>query len=70
MSSYVTKILYYQVYICIRRIPFEKKKSYPDAALASVLRVLNRIHSTFFDTENCSSLLDRDVRKVLKTVRK
>ncbi|OWM73067.1 hypothetical protein CDL15_Pgr001181 [Punica granatum] len=40
-----------------------------DGALAVVLRVLKRVHSLFFD-ELGDSLPNRDVREVLKTVRK
>lgn len=45
-------------------------ESESEGALATVLRVLQQIHSTFFDTEHSASLLDRDVRQVLRTVRK
>ncbi|CDP10217.1 unnamed protein product [Coffea canephora] len=45
-------------------------ESESEGALATVLRVLQQIHSTFFDTEHSASLVDRDVRQVLITVRK
>lgn len=41
-----------------------------DGALATVLEVLKRIHTMFFDTELEGNLVDRDVRQVLRTVRK
>lgn len=41
-----------------------------DGALASVLKVLQRIHSLFFDPERGDNIMERDVRQVLKTVRK
>ncbi|XP_060171792.1 RNA polymerase II C-terminal domain phosphatase-like 4 [Lycium barbarum] len=41
-----------------------------DGALASVLKVLQRIHSLFFDPEREDNIMERDVRQVLKTVRK
>ncbi|PKI52327.1 hypothetical protein CRG98_027253 [Punica granatum] len=44
-------------------------ESETDGALAAVLRVLKRAHSLFFD-ELGDSLPNRDVREVLKTVRK
>lgn len=45
-------------------------ESESDGALATVLRVLQQIHSTFYNTEHSASLVDRDVRQVLRTVRK
>ncbi|KAF7154503.1 hypothetical protein RHSIM_Rhsim01G0035300 [Rhododendron simsii] len=41
-----------------------------EGALASVLKVLKQIHSMFFDTDPGADLADRDVRQVLKTVRR
>ncbi|XP_016579808.2 RNA polymerase II C-terminal domain phosphatase-like 4 [Capsicum annuum] len=41
-----------------------------EGALASVLKVLQRIHSLFFDAERGDNIMERDVRQVLKTVRK
>ncbi|CAN4113195.1 unnamed protein product [Withania somnifera] len=41
-----------------------------EGALASVLKVLQRIHSLFFDPEREDNIMERDVRQVLKTVRK
>ncbi|KAE9462583.1 hypothetical protein C3L33_05490, partial [Rhododendron williamsianum] len=41
-----------------------------EGALASVLKVLKQIHSMFFDSEPGADLADRDVRQVLKTVRR
>ncbi|KAI3948587.1 hypothetical protein MKW92_033983 [Papaver armeniacum] len=40
-----------------------------DGALATILRVLQRIHQLFFDSECHDDLMGRDVRHVLKTVR-
>lgn len=45
-------------------------KSDTDGALASILTALKQIHSTFFDSELGVNLLERDVRQVMKTVRK
>ncbi|KAL7224238.1 hypothetical protein ACSBR1_025659 [Camellia fascicularis] len=45
-------------------------ESEPDGALASIMKVLKQIHSIFFDSEPGTDLADRDVRQVLKTVRK
>ncbi|XP_015081180.1 RNA polymerase II C-terminal domain phosphatase-like 4 [Solanum pennellii] len=41
-----------------------------EGALASVLEVLQRIHRLFFDPERGDNIMERDVRQVLKTVRK
>ncbi|XP_069142987.1 RNA polymerase II C-terminal domain phosphatase-like 4 isoform X4 [Solanum lycopersicum] len=41
-----------------------------EGALASVLEVLQRIHRLFFDPEHGDNIMERDVRQVLKTVRK
>lgn len=41
-----------------------------EGALASVLKVLQRIHSLFFDPERGDNIMERDVRQVLKTVQK
>ncbi|XP_055822891.1 RNA polymerase II C-terminal domain phosphatase-like 4 isoform X1 [Solanum dulcamara] len=41
-----------------------------EGALSSVLKVLQRIHSLFFDPERGDNIMERDVRQVLKTVRK
>ncbi|KAL0345752.1 UNVERIFIED_CONTAM: RNA polymerase II C-terminal domain phosphatase-like 4 [Sesamum radiatum] len=45
-------------------------ESETDGALATVLKVLQRVHSLFFDPGHKDQLEDRDVRQVLKTVRK
>lgn len=45
-------------------------ESETDGALASILKVLKQIHSIFFDSEPGTNLVDRDVRQVLKTVRR
>ncbi|KAL2227922.1 UNVERIFIED_CONTAM: hypothetical protein Sindi_1771900 [Sesamum indicum] len=45
-------------------------ESETDGALATVLKVLQRVHSLFFDPGHKDRLEDRDVRQVLKTVRK
>ncbi|KAI5676179.1 hypothetical protein M9H77_07129 [Catharanthus roseus] len=45
-------------------------ESETDGALATILRVLQKIHSIFFDSAHEESLLNRDVRQVLKTVKK
>ncbi|KAL0291140.1 UNVERIFIED_CONTAM: RNA polymerase II C-terminal domain phosphatase-like 4 [Sesamum calycinum] len=45
-------------------------ESETDGALATVLKVLQRVHSLFFDPGHKDHLEDRDVRQVLKTVRK
>ncbi|XP_052199388.1 RNA polymerase II C-terminal domain phosphatase-like 4 [Diospyros lotus] len=45
-------------------------ESETDGALASILKVLKQIHRIFFDSEPGIDLADRDVREVLKTVRK
>ncbi|KAK3041809.1 hypothetical protein RJ639_000325 [Escallonia herrerae] len=44
-------------------------ESEADGALATVLEVLKQIHGMFFDQKLGDNLVDRDVRKVLKTVR-
>ncbi|GAB2219300.1 hypothetical protein Droror1_Dr00006935 [Drosera rotundifolia] len=41
-----------------------------DGALATVLGVLRQIHSMFFDTEDGADYASRDVRQVLRTIRK
>ncbi|KAL8502525.1 hypothetical protein ACS0TY_021605 [Phlomoides rotata] len=45
-------------------------ESETDGALLTVLKILQRVHSLFFDEERKDKLEDRDVRQVLKTVRK
>ncbi|XP_041998893.1 RNA polymerase II C-terminal domain phosphatase-like 4 [Salvia splendens] len=45
-------------------------ESETEGALATVLKVLQQAHSLFFDKECKDNLEDRDVRQVLKTVRK
>ncbi|RVW22020.1 RNA polymerase II C-terminal domain phosphatase-like 4 [Vitis vinifera] len=45
-------------------------ESEPDGALATVLKVLQRIHSMFFDPELGDDFSGRDVRQVVKRVRK
>ncbi|KAK6126946.1 hypothetical protein DH2020_039311 [Rehmannia glutinosa] len=45
-------------------------ESETEGALATVLKILQRIHSLFFDEGREDDLEDRDVRQVLKTVRK
>ncbi|XP_071686391.1 RNA polymerase II C-terminal domain phosphatase-like 4 [Rutidosis leptorrhynchoides] len=44
-------------------------ESETDGALASVLKVLKRVHSMFFDPELGDNFADRDVRKMLGAVR-
>lgn len=41
-----------------------------EGALASVLKVLQQIHTLFFDPERRDNIMERDVRQVLKQVRK
>ncbi|KAK2984132.1 hypothetical protein RJ640_006285 [Escallonia rubra] len=45
-------------------------ESEADGALATVLEVLKQIHRMFFDQKLGDNLVERDVRQVLKTVRK
>ncbi|KAL2534828.1 RNA polymerase II C-terminal domain phosphatase-like 4 [Abeliophyllum distichum] len=45
-------------------------ESETDGALATVLKILQQIHSLFFDPEHVDNLEHRDVRQVLKSVRK
>nr|GMD61688.1 RNA polymerase II C-terminal domain phosphatase-like 4 [Ipomoea batatas] len=45
-------------------------ESEDSGALATVLAVLKRIHGIFFDQKRRDNMLDRDVREVLKGVRK
>ncbi|KAK6125230.1 hypothetical protein DH2020_041030 [Rehmannia glutinosa] len=45
-------------------------ESKTEGALATVLKILQRIHSLFFDEWREDNLEDRDVRQVLKAVRK
>ncbi|GFZ03413.1 C-terminal domain phosphatase-like 4 [Actinidia rufa] len=45
-------------------------ESETDGALAYILKVLKQIHSIFFDSEPGANLADKDVRQVIKTVRK
>ncbi|OVA04195.1 BRCT domain [Macleaya cordata] len=47
----------------------KRDESETDGALATVLKVLKRIHKMFFDSELDDDLMGRDVRQVLKTVR-
>ncbi|XWS52292.1 hypothetical protein CRYUN_Cryun11dG0055600 [Craigia yunnanensis] len=56
-------------YNCKSLSQLKSDESEPDGALASVLKVLRQIHHIFFD-ELDSNLASRDVRQVLKTVRK
>ncbi|KAL3641710.1 hypothetical protein CASFOL_012525 [Castilleja foliolosa] len=48
----------------------KSEESETEGALATVLKILKQIHSSFFDEERKDKLEDRDVRQVLKTVRK
>ncbi|KAL3643306.1 hypothetical protein CASFOL_014121 [Castilleja foliolosa] len=45
-------------------------ESETEGALATVLKILQQIHSLFFDEERQDKLEDRDVRQVLKTIQK
>ncbi|XP_051148952.1 RNA polymerase II C-terminal domain phosphatase-like 4 isoform X2 [Andrographis paniculata] len=45
-------------------------ESETEGALSTVLKVLQRVHTLFFDQERKDNLEDRDVRQVLKTVRR
>ncbi|KAK6151607.1 hypothetical protein DH2020_014242 [Rehmannia glutinosa] len=45
-------------------------ESETEGALATVLKILQRIHTLFFDETREDNLKDRDVRQVLKNVRK
>lgn len=45
-------------------------ESEDEGALATILKILQQIHSLYFDQENSEDLLNQDVRKVLKAVRK
>ncbi|PIN20577.1 TFIIF-interacting CTD phosphatase [Handroanthus impetiginosus] len=45
-------------------------ESETDGQLATVLKILQRVHSLFFDEGRKDDLEDQDVRQVLKTVRK
>ncbi|KAK1365235.1 Protein-serine/threonine phosphatase [Heracleum sosnowskyi] len=55
---------------CKSRSELKCDESEDDGALATVLEVLKRVHSIFFDTEQGADLTKKDVRQVLKTVRK
>ncbi|KAI3446758.1 hypothetical protein Pfo_003423 [Paulownia fortunei] len=44
-------------------------ESETEGALATVLKILQRVHSLFFDLERKDNLEDRDVRQVLRIVR-
>ncbi|KAG8367580.1 hypothetical protein BUALT_Bualt16G0086800 [Buddleja alternifolia] len=57
-------------YNCKSLSELRSDESETDGALATVLKILQRIHSLFFDQERKDNLEDRDVRQVLKTVRK
>ncbi|KAI3928517.1 hypothetical protein MKW98_024118 [Papaver atlanticum] len=48
----------------------KRDESESDGALATILGVLQRIHQLFFDFECYDDLMERDVRQVLKTVRR
>ncbi|GAV83120.1 NIF domain-containing protein/PTCB-BRCT domain-containing protein [Cephalotus follicularis] len=56
-------------YTCKSLSELKSDESEPNGALASVLKVLRRIHHIFFE-ELGNNLTDRDVRQVLKMVRK
>ncbi|KAG9156622.1 hypothetical protein Leryth_006602 [Lithospermum erythrorhizon] len=45
-------------------------ESEDDGALATILKILQEVHRLFFDQENSSDLLNQDVRKLLKNMRK
>ncbi|KAL8157077.1 RNA polymerase II C-terminal domain phosphatase-like 4 isoform X1 [Apium graveolens] len=55
---------------CKSRSELKCDESEDDGALAAVLEVLKRVHSIFFDTEQGGDINKKDVRQVLKTVRK
>ncbi|PSS13936.1 RNA polymerase II C-terminal domain phosphatase-like [Actinidia chinensis var. chinensis] len=55
---------------CKSLAELKSDESETDGALASILKVLKQIHSIFFDSEPGVNLADRDVRQVIKTVRK
>uniref|UniRef100_A0A5B7AD29 protein-serine/threonine phosphatase n=1 Tax=Davidia involucrata TaxID=16924 RepID=A0A5B7AD29_DAVIN len=57
-------------YNCKSLSQLKSDESGTDGALATILKVLKRIHSMFFDPELGNNLADRDVRQVLKAVRK
>ncbi|KAK4594549.1 hypothetical protein RGQ29_018290 [Quercus rubra] len=54
---------------CKSLAELKRDESETDGALATVLKVLKRIHNMFFD-ELKDNLVDRDVRQMLKTVKK
>ncbi|KAK1550573.1 hypothetical protein Q3G72_021261 [Acer saccharum] len=56
-------------YNCKSLLELGKDENEPDGALASVLKALKQVHSMFFD-ELGGDLAGRDVRQVLKVVRK
>ncbi|XP_031266331.1 RNA polymerase II C-terminal domain phosphatase-like 4 isoform X1 [Pistacia vera] len=56
-------------YNCKSLSELKSDESDPDGALASVLKVLKRVHNMFFD-ELRGDVTGKDVRQVLKTVRK
>ncbi|KAF6147892.1 hypothetical protein GIB67_014472 [Kingdonia uniflora] len=41
-----------------------------DGTLSAILKVLKRVHQSFFNSDNEANLMSRDVRQVLKSVRK
>ncbi|XP_017225547.1 RNA polymerase II C-terminal domain phosphatase-like 4 [Daucus carota subsp. sativus] len=55
---------------CKSRSELKCDESEEDGALATVLEVLKRVHSIFFDPEQGADITKKDVRQVLKTVRK
>ncbi|PRQ21016.1 putative protein-serine/threonine phosphatase [Rosa chinensis] len=56
-------------FTCESLLELKSDESEPEGALANVLDLLKRIHKIFF-YELGGNLIDRDVRQVLKTVRK
>ncbi|XP_044464896.1 RNA polymerase II C-terminal domain phosphatase-like 4 isoform X3 [Mangifera indica] len=56
-------------YNCKSLSELKSDESEPDGALASVLQVLKRVHNMFFD-EFGDDVTGKDVRQVLKTIRK
>ncbi|GAA0168352.1 protein phosphatase [Lithospermum erythrorhizon] len=48
----------------------KEDESKNDGALATILKILQRVHSLYFHQENSDNLLNQDVRKLLEKVRK
>ncbi|CAA3025440.1 RNA polymerase II C-terminal domain phosphatase-like 4 [Olea europaea subsp. europaea] len=55
---------------CTSLSELRNDESETEGALATVLKILQQIHSLFFDPEHVDNLEQRDVRQVLKSVRK